>query len=450
MANTDTLLAELLALEQRLRACEDLSQLGYLVVNDLRLLVAYRSGWLWLENDGQGLISAVSGLPEPERGTPFYHWAATLCASLDSASLDSEDGRIRSISPHEVATELAAEWHDYLPDSLLWIPLMGPNGLRLGSLVYCRDAAWREDEVRIIALWADAVAHAINAFRRAQGGRFGNSLRRSFRWLRRPLVLCLLVLAMLMLPVSLSVLVPGEVVALQPRVVRAPLDGVVEQVLVQPNEQVSAGSPLIRLDTTELRAQEEEAIQAFSAARAALQRARQSAVHDLEQASKIPQLQSLVRQKQASLALLQGKLARTTLTSDRSGIVLMDNPDKIAGLPVRVGQRLLSVASPDQAAIELWIPVADNIPLPAGAPVELFLNITPDAPVGAKLEYIHYQAEEDPRGILAFRARARITPEDDLPRIGLHGTAQVHGDSVRLGYLIFRRPIATLRRWLGV
>ncbi len=445
MANADARLAELLALEQRLRACEDLNQLGYLVVNDFRLLVAYRSGWLWLENDAQVQISAVSGLPEPERGTPFYHWASKLCASLES-----DDRRIRAITPHEVSAELADEWHDYLPDSLLWIPLTGANGTRLGSLVYCRDAAWREDEVRIIALWADAVSHAIKAFRSAQRSRFGHSLRRSFRWIRRPLVLSLLVIAILMMPVSLSVLVPGEVVALQPQVVRAPVDGVVEQVLVQPNEQVSAGSQLIRLDTTELRAQEEEAIQAFSAARAALLRARQSAVNDLEQASKIPQLQSLVRQKQASLALFQGKLARTTLTSDRSGIVLMDNPDKMAGLPVRVGQRLLSVASPDQAAIELWIPVADNIPLPAGAPVDLFLNIAPDAPVGAKLEYIHYQAEEDPRGILAFRARARINPELDLPRIGLHGTAQVHGDSVRLGYLVFRRPVATLRRWLGV
>ena len=45
------------------------------------------------------------------------------------------------------------------------------------------------------------------------------------------------------IPVRLSVLAPGELVAAQPAVLRAPLDGVVAQIHVQPNQIVKQGQP---------------------------------------------------------------------------------------------------------------------------------------------------------------------------------------------------------------
>ena len=46
------------------------------------------------------------------------------------------------------------------------------------------------------------------------------------------------------LPISLTVLAPAELVPLTPAVIRAPLDGGVDRVLVMPNQHVIAGTPL--------------------------------------------------------------------------------------------------------------------------------------------------------------------------------------------------------------
>jgi multidrug efflux pump subunit AcrA (membrane-fusion protein) len=47
------------------------------------------------------------------------------------------------------------------------------------------------------------------------------------------------------LPVHLTVLAPGELVAAQPVVLRAPLDGVIDKVHVQPNQMVRKGQPCL-------------------------------------------------------------------------------------------------------------------------------------------------------------------------------------------------------------
>ena len=66
--------------------------------------------------------------------------------------------------------------------------------------------------------------------------------RRGGRAPPRPGAACAL-LAAGAIPVRLSVLAPGELVAAQPAVLRAPLDGVVAQIHVQPNQIVKQGQP---------------------------------------------------------------------------------------------------------------------------------------------------------------------------------------------------------------
>ena len=51
--------------------------------------------------------------------------------------------------------------------------------------------------------------------------------------------------------------------------------------------------------------------------------------------------------------------------------------------------------------------------------------------------------------VLAYRLKARLTGEE-LPRIGLKGTARIYGEPVPLAYAVFRRPFAALRQWAGL
>ena len=64
------------------------------------------------------------------------------------------------------------------------------------------------------------------------------------------------------------------------------------------------------------------------------------------------------------------------------------------------------------------------------------------------LERAAYAAELMPGGNLAYRLDARFI--EKAPRIGLRGTAKVYAKRVPLAVYLFRRPLAALRKTLGL
>jgi hypothetical protein len=109
----------------------------------------------------------------------------------------------------------------------------------------------------------------------------------------------------------------------------------------------------------------------------------------------------------------------------------------------------MAIAAPDAAELGISIPVSDAIALQSGAEVRLFLDADPLGSVDATLEYAAYQPKETPEGILAYQAVARFDSPDDIPRIGLKGSAKIMGDHVPLALFLFRRPLSALRQMIG-
>jgi hypothetical protein len=83
----------------------------------------------------------------------------------------------------------------------------------------------------------------------------------------------------------------------------------------------------------------------------------------------------------------------------------------------------------------------------------LFLHVAPLTPLDGKVIETGYQAMLSPENIASYRIRAKleVAPENqEINRIGFKGTAKLYGPKVSLGYLLFRRPLATVREWLGL
>ena len=114
-----------------------------------------------------------------------------------------------------------------------------------------------------------------------------------------------------------------------------------------------------------------------------------------------------------------------------------------------IGERLLEIADPNEAELEIWLPVADAITLKPGAEVEFFLNVSPGAPLRAKLRQASYEATVSPAQLLGYRLKATLDDPAHTPRIGLRGTAKIYGESVTLFYYLARRPLAAARQFLG-
>ena len=149
------------------------------------------------------------------------------------------------------------------------------------------------------------------------------------------------------------------------------------------------------------------------------------------------------------MAYLADQLARSRVLAPQDGIALFDDPLEWIGKPVTIGERILRVAAANEVEIEAWLPIADAIPLAAGAPVQLFLNAQPLQPVSATLRYMAHEAVQRADGSYAYRIRATLDETTDH-RVGLKGTARVQGDPVPLAYWVLRRPIASLRTTLGL
>ena len=314
-----------------------------------------------------------------------------------------------------------------------------------GGLFLAAVKPWQTEQVSVLAHLAEASAHAIHALAVQPKVPLSRLKGRKLSF-----IVALVVMVALFIPVPQSALAPAEIVAYDMEVVRSPLDGVIGELLVKPNQKVIAGELLARLDDRSLKARLDVARQALEIAGAEYRRGQQAATGYREVTTPMPVLKARIAQNAAEVAYLESQLARVDIRAKHDGVVVLNDPDVLKGKPVRLGERLLAVAAPESAEIQFWLPVEESLPLPDQAPVSLFLNVAPDKALNGNVRYINYQAEVSPEGIFAFRGRASLALQDNLPRLGWRGTARISGEHVSLFYYLFRRPFAAARQWIGI
>jgi multidrug resistance efflux pump len=251
------------------------------------------------------------------------------------------------------------------------------------------------------------------------------------------------------MPVKLNVLAPGELVPSNPFVVSAPLDGVVGDFYVKPNQNVKAGTPLFSLDDTTLYSRLDVARQTLATAEAAYRQSAQMAVFDPRAKVQLASLMGKIAEQRAEVSYVINQLKRTTLVAPADGMALFDDPTEWIGKPVTTGEPIMRIAEVEDKEIEAWLAVADAVPLEQGAPVKFYLSASPLHPVEGKVRYMAYEAVQRPDGTYAYRVRASLTSETAY-RLGLKGTVKVEGEQVRLAYWVLRRPWSVLRQYLGV
>jgi hypothetical protein len=437
-------LSTLVQLGKRARHAATAEELGFIMVNETHALVPYRQAVLWRRDaSGAGASVAVSGAAVVERNAPLTLWLNRALAKLDG--VDNGDAP-RAVEAKDLPEALREEWSEWLPAHGLWLPLTD-KGHKLGALLFAREQPWGEGERHLLQELADSYACAWAVFRRRRRLLGAGGWRRS-RAVH--VVVAAAAVAALFLPIRLSALAPAEVVPLDPTIVRAPLDGVVDRFTVEPNQPVKTGEALLELDPRTIENRLEVAQKALAVAEAEYRQAAQQAVFDDKSRSQLAILKGRMDQRRTEASYAQSLLSRLHITAARDGIALLDDPSNWIGRPVSIGERLMEIADPNKAELEIWLPVADAITLKAGADVDFFLNIAPDAPLHGAVRQASYQATVSPNGLLGYRLKARFTDGGQPPHIGLRGTGKVYGDRVTLFYYLMRRPLAAARQLLGL
>lgn len=446
-ANRDSALSTLVALERTARKATSIEQLAFVAVNETHRLIDYYQCLLWrLTPAGKIKIQSISGVSEIDQHSQA---ALSLQRLVKAIHNNRNDPGLSPVTCDDIPSKMRPEWEEWLPANGLWCPFVRPSGEVCAGLLITRDAAIADTEIELLAPLVEAYAHAWNALD-AGGNKTGSGLLRLLR--RRSLRIALFagLIGILALPIRESALAPAEVIADQALMVNAPVRGVIKEFHVRPNELVDSGQPLFSLDDTEFKSRYEIAAKSLEVARADYLRSAQKSFSDAQSKSEVELLRVRVEQKQLEKNYAQMLLERTKVRADQKGIAVFADANDWIGRPVEIGERILMLADPEQAEIQVWLAVEDGITLEPGSEVQMFLNTDPTSPLNARIRQTSYQPTKTPGGALAFPLKAELDSAQKMPRIGLKGTAKVYGESVSVFYYLTRRPLSALRQTLGI
>lgn len=440
-------------LAARVEAISHSTELGFAICNETRQLVEYRqAALLSLSASNRAKLVAHSGLSDTDNNTPYALWLADVAKEIapHCRALPPE-ARVLALAPAQLSEPLAHQWSEWLPPHVWVLPLTGADGEIHALWFLGRDDAWptslAPDSPEFALLQLSGLYGYAWWALTAKPSRFRQFWQRNTG--RRLAYILLAIVLVMCIPVREYTLVPAEIISLQSEVIAAPDSGVIQRMVVLPNSDVKKGQVLATLDDTTLHNRLAVAQAELETAETTLHQASQQAIEDQQAKSELAMAEGKYREKKVEVESIKRDLAKLTIRAPGNGVFVYSDPDDWAGRPVQTGERIGLLADPNNLGVRAWAPVSESTNLDHGAPMKVFLKVAPLDSFTAKLDYAGYQTVEAPNGIASYLLRGTLDGKPAVARIGLQGTARVTGDWALLGYLLLRRPIATLRAGSG-
>ena len=431
-------LQSLLMIEGEAMNAKDLLSLKHIAVNRPRTLMPV-GHIIWVSRKGQSVsLEAISSQAQIDKTTPFAQWmTGELKNYAQKGALDtSTDWKFQSRIDGDGFTYpfIYAFYAPFSPDP------------QSGGLLFTRDTEFGEKETPIIDRLSTIFGITATAIGRKKRARM--SIKKRFWFFGTVATLALISL----IPVPLTTLAPAEIVADTPFIITAPIEGVVESILIPPNTEVIKDTPLINLVDTTYRNEFILAEQEQSVADAKLRQASLTSFIDNEAKRELAVAQAEKALAAARQDYARDRLSKTVLKAPRNGLAIYSDPTDWAGRPVATGEAIIQIADPSRVLLRIDAPLSIGESLESGARVRMFLDSDPLNPIEAELDTASYYAQPTPDNHMAYEAFANLNLKDieTTPRIGTRGVAKIYGDTAPLGFWLLRRPITIARQFLGL
>lgn len=431
----------LLAVLAKIRQTKDLKALSFAAANDSHQAVPFFQAMIWETHRGKLRLKAVSGASTIDPKAVVVRELRALIKYLKS-EYKKEPVVLNVKTLPEKARGL---WSKYLPDHGLFLPFEQQSGD--AGMLLTREIPFDERESLALANIADGVSwqwHWLTG-----GSDVKQNRRRIGPWLFAAGLAAFTIAAAALIEVPSTSVGKTEIVAADPVIVAAPIDGVVDQLEVLPYQKVKKGQVLLNYIDRNLRADLELAEKNLLVSIADREKARQLALTDRGAAVDAELAALRVEQAEIELKYAREGAARAVVEAPATGMVLLDDADIWSRRPVQTGERILSIADTSNVLARIWIPTGAFTEIDNGDTVIVNLDIDPGTSLQAEVELVGLQAESTADGTLAYRIDARLLEETQTPRIGLSGTARVQGERTSLLAYITRRPWAKTRQWIG-
>lgn len=434
----------LLKLEAETRRVATVKELTFFIANETIKVTRSRQVFVFAGSAKSGMtITGVSAVSHVDPKAGHLVWMTSIVTALGK---DVSLNKARAFQLPAYTAPNDQEHKTYPFRDMVWLPFKLADGHVFGGMLLARDIAWADSDVTVADRLAETYGHSWAAL---VGPR---KIRKTKNVTKYYAIAGLSLLALAgFYPVPMSILAPLEIAAVNAKTVAAPLDGIVEAVLVDPNAVVTAGTPIIRMSDTALRNEQAVAQEEVSVSESRLRLVMQSAVNDPKMRREIAIARADVALKKAKLNFATDMLKRTIVLAPANGVVVYTDRRDWQGRPVQTGERILDVADPNAVELRIFIPLQDSLAVQAGTKVRAFLDSDPMNPASAIVTSASYEARPHSSGVLAYQVIASLenTQSKNL-RLGTHGTAQVSGHDVPLAFWLFRKPLTKMRQWLGL
>lgn len=438
------ILSELLALSERCTAAT-LDEMRFISVNETHKLIPYEQAGLWENiNETKAQLTALSGAPIIDKKSPYPDFLKRLYAT-------HAPSMIETTKVDAAESPLAEEWLNHLARHVTVLPLRDNEGQHKATLFFAKAAPWQDDEIALLERLAPIYGAQLGQKQKSAkhiGARF-NTFRKSKKkyWLLAAAVFVLLY------PLPSSVLAPAEIIAKDPALIRAPLEGIISDIAVTPNQSVSEGALLFSYDLDTFTAQKELSEKALSVAQRELRQATQEALNDPRARARLASLKGRVEKEQTNLAYYKSVVERGKVYATSQGTVIFEDIYDWVGRPVAVGERIMLLAQPDHTELEIHLHANEAIALNRERPLLFFSDARPDIPLKATLSYHSYKANQNEQGDIAYRLKADwidVKAHQELYRLGHKGTVKLYGPNTLLILQILRKPIIFMRKIIGI
>jgi hypothetical protein len=432
-------------LERDIRAARSLESFGFVICNGLKKLVQYDSALMLVNERNKGCttqqVTTVSGVSMFDTEAPLVKLSQSL---VNSKQLRLQDTELHT--SERLPEQFSQSLTELQLQEIVTVVLV-PGRI---TLVLIRHRGWRAKELQLLQQVAEPAGHAARPLLNIQKPRrLSLSVMRSRKSFFLGLALALL---LAFIPVPQSVIATGEISAKSPTVVASGINGVIKEILVAPNEQVSLGQPLVRYDATELTLQRDTLREELGLAQEQLRKATQQNLNSGrgEITSRFSDLQTQVELKSIELEYIEEMMQRLEIKASSNGVVLFSRAEDWVGRSVITGEKIMEIADSTDQQFEIWLAANDAIDLPVDSSVKFFPDAFPLRSFKGAVQSTSFYATQNSVGTLAYRVLAKPDKPNERMRLGMKGTFRLYGDKVALGYYLFRKPLSAVRKAIGV
>lgn len=427
----NTSLISIFDVDNALRRAKNEAEAFILAVNLMRNLFPYETGLGFTFHNGYKPLS-YSDIPVLDVKSPFIK---SLTGYLNKKALNYEPEIIAS-------SEISTEWMTQGMEFVMVVPIRRFTGGRvLGALMFASSSGFSKDSIVLASHCAETLSLVL--------GSFGMEKHYPWKhWLKYAAVASVITVVM-MIEVPVSTLGNAQVVAKDPIIITAPMNGIVKKVNVKSSDIVQKGDLLVTFDDIDIRGKQRVAAQTINISASEMVKQERASFFDPSIKNKLEESRAERSVRSMEYHAITSQLGKLSVGSPSSGTVILDDPIALIGKPVKAGEKLLSIVDPKNIHVEFYVPAHDSNMFSVGDTANVYLDNNPMHPLRGLVSDIAYEPVVASSNVLSYKAHIMLEANQSLSGIGMCGKVKIKGENISLFWYLFRKPLAYMRWYLG-